>query len=199
MNPDFIHSFLVAFIRLFVAVDVIGVLPIFYGLTFDSSAPERSRIAKRAVLTATAVGVIFFATGKWVFRLLYITENDFRVSGGLVLLVLAVYDLLFSNEARRQPGSDVGVVPIGVPLIIGPAALTTLLLLVPTCGYAPTLLALVANMLIVMLVFRLGDRIIARLHLSGARAVSKVMSLFLAAIAVMMIRLGICGMMGIAP
>ncbi|WP_372807125.1 MarC family protein [Pontiella sp.] len=196
---DFIHRSLMAFIRLFVALDIIGVLPIFYGLTQDATAPERSRIARRAVLTASVLGVAFFVAGKLVFRLLNITEHDFRVGGGLILLVLAVSDLLFSGESSRAPGADVGVVPIGVPLILGPAALTTLLVLVPACGYGPTLLALVANLLIVLLVFRLADRIVARLQLAGVRAVSKITSLFLAAIAVMMIRLGISGMLGTAP
>ena len=103
---NLIHNYLVAFIRLFVAIDVIGVLPIFYALTVDSTTPERSRIARRAVLTATAVGIAFFVTGKTLFRLLHITENDFRVGGGIILLLIAVNDLLFSKEGRRQPADD---------------------------------------------------------------------------------------------
>lgn len=196
---EFLQNSLLAFIRLFVAVDVIGVLPVFYAFTSDNNQSERSRIANRAVLTATAVGILFFITGKLLFRLLHITENDFRVGGGLILLVLAISDLLFTSEGRRKPEGDVGVVPIGIPLIVGPAALTTLLVLVHVYGYGPTLLALAANMLVVALVFHFADRLINRMHLSGVRAVSKITSLFLAAIAVMMIRLGISGMLGVQP
>jgi multiple antibiotic resistance protein len=194
---EFFHSSLLAFIRLFVAVDAVGVLPVFYALTADSNVSERSRIAGRAVGTAAAVGIAFFVAGKWLFRLLSITENDFRVGGGLILLVFAISDLLFAGEARRGPEGDVGVVPIGVPLIMGPAALTTLLVLVQVYGCGPTLLALAANMLVVVLAFRFSDRIVARIRLDGARAVSKITSVFLAAIAVMMIRLGISGMLGV--
>lgn len=196
---EFFHSSLLACIRLFVAVDVVGVLPIFCALTAGSTASERSRIAGRAVVTAAAVGVAFFVGGKWLFRLLSITENDFRVGGGLILLVFAISDLLFANEARRRPEGDIGVVPIGVPLIMGPAALTTLLVLAQVYGCGPTLLALTANMLVVVLAFRFSGRIVARIQLGGARAVSKITSLFLAAIAVMMIRLGISGMLGVQP
>ena len=194
---DFMNSCLLAFIRLFVAIDVIGILPIFYSLTEGPIATNRRQIANRAVLTAVAIGVAFLFAGNMLFDLLIITENDFRVGGGLILLVLAVNDLLFSGENRRQPCDDVGVVPIGVPLIIGPAALTTLLALVAAYSYGPALLALAANMLITVLVFHFADQIISRMHLSGARAISKIMSLFLAAIAVMMIRLGISGMLGV--
>ena len=193
---DFLQSTLLAFIRLFVAVDAIGVLPVFYALTAESAPTERRRIANRAVLTATVVGILFFITGKVLFRLLRITENDFRVGGGLILLVLAISDLLFTSEGRRKPEDDVGVVPIGIPLIIGPAALTTLLVLVQVYGYGPTLLALAANMLVVAWVLRFADVLINRMHISGVRAVSKITALFLAAIAVMMIRLGISGMLG---
>jgi multiple antibiotic resistance protein len=193
---EFLQSTLLAFIRLFVAVDALGALPVFHALAAEAVPMERRRIANRAVLTATVVGILFFISGKLLFRLLHITENDFRVGGGLILLVLAISDLLFANERRRRPEDDVGVVPIGVPLIIGPAALTTLLVLVHVYGYGPTLLALIANMLVVALVFRFADGLISRMHMSGVRAVSKITALFLAAIAVMMIRLGISGMLG---
>lgn len=196
---DVLQNTLLAFIRLFVAVDAIGVLPIFYALTAGSDPPQRRRIANHAVLTATAVGILFFITGKLLFQVLHITEDDFRVGGGLILLVLAISDLLFTNEGRRKPEDDVGIVPLGIPLIIGPAALTTLLVLVHVYGYGPTLLALTANMLVVALAFRFADGLVNRIHLSGVRAVSKITALFLAAIAVMMIRLGICGMLGANP
>ncbi|MCL5021441.1 MAG: MarC family protein, partial [Bacteroidetes bacterium] len=110
----------------------------------------------------------------------------------IILLVLSVNDLIFAHEQqRRDPGGSIGVVPIGIPLIMGPAALTTILILVNSYGYTLTTLALAANLTIVYVVFNYSDLVNCLMGPAGARAFSKVASLFLAAIAVMMIRVGI--------
>jgi len=135
--------------------------------------------------------VSFLIFGKLIFSFMGITVNDFRIGGGIVLLVLAVRDLLFSSEDSRTTGRDVGVVPIGIPLIIGPAVLTTILILVDTYGYAPTIVSLIINLGIVWIAFRQSKYIIKLLGESGTKGLAKVFSLLLAAIAVMMIRVGI--------
>ena len=118
------------------------------------------------------------------------------MGGGVVLLVLAVSDLLFSKERKRDPDVSVGVVPIGIPLIMGPAALTTIIILVDAHGYVCTIESLLANLLIVWIVFSQADRLTAAIGAAGSRAMAKVASLFLAGIAVMMIRSGIAAMLG---
>src|SRR5512140_1666260 len=121
-----LEPFFLAFIPLFVAIDVFGVLPLFVGLTEVMEVPARKRLTTQAVATAFVISLVFLVSGKLLFSFLGITESDFRVGGGVVLLVLAVNDLLFSPEEKRTPGSMPGVVPIGIPLIMGPAALTTI-------------------------------------------------------------------------
>lgn len=183
--------FLQVFIPLFVAIDVFGVLPLYVGLTESMDDPSRRKLTVQAVLTAFIISVIFLVAGTIVFSFLGITESDFQVGGGVLLLVFAVYDLLFSHYHERTPEPLLGVVPIGIPLIMGPAALTTIILLVNAHGYVWTIVSLVANMLLVWLAFHYAPVVIRILGRAGSRATAKVIALFLAGIAVMMIRSGI--------
>ncbi len=187
-------NFLLALIPIFVAMDAIGVLPIFLSLTEGMDPKERERVVKASVVTGFAVGVGFLLIGKFVFRVIGVTVSDFKVAGGLILLVLAIYDLIFPEKTRRSPGETVGVVPLGVPLIVGPAVMTTLLISVDVYGFLPTLLSLVLNLLFTWTIFRQAELVVRALGDGGVRGVAKVASLMLAAIAVMMIRKGITDM-----
>jgi len=188
------ETFLLAFFPLFVAIDVFGVLPMFVALTDGVGERQKKKLTREATLTAFVISLVFLAAGKLLFTFLGITESDFRVGGGIVLLVLAVSDLLFSKDRKRDPEASVGVVPIGIPLIMGPAALTTIIILVDSCGYSYTIASLLVNMGIVWIVFTQAGRITRVLGPAGSRAVAKVAALFLAGIAVMMIRSGIAMM-----
>lgn len=193
MNFGF-NDLLLSFIPLFVAIDVLGVVPVFLSLTEGLERTHKRRLVTESTLTALAISVTFLVGGRAVFSFLGITENDFRVGGGIMLLVLAVNDLIFSPERQRSPATSVGVVPIGIPLIMGPAALTTILILVDQYGYVVTIVSLLVNLLLVWLVFRYADKVIKLLGDAGSRGIAKVASLFMAAIAIMMIRVGLSGM-----
>jgi multiple antibiotic resistance protein len=185
------HNFLMAFIPLFVAIDILGAIPIFISLTVGMDAKAKKRLVVEATLTAGAVALVFLISGKLIFSFLGITENDFRIGGGIVLLVLSVYELLFAKDAQRDPGTSVGVVPIGIPLIMGPAALTSIIIVVDNYGYWMSMVSLFINLLIVWLVFRHSEFMMKVMGVAGSRAFAKVASLFMAAIAVMMIRVGV--------
>src|SRR5581483_12208829 len=122
------------------------------------------------------------------------TVGDFLIAGGLVLLVLAVTDLVAGggHEGRGIAGHpDLGVVPIGTPLLAGPATLTTLVVLADRYGGVVTALSLLANLLIAWRLFAGAEALTRRFGQNGLRAASKVVSLLLAAIAVRFIREGI--------
>jgi multiple antibiotic resistance protein len=186
--------FVLSFIPIFVAIDVLGLVPIFLSLTSDMKPPEKKKLITDATLTALAVSLVFLFGGRMLFNFLGITENDFRVGGGIVLLVLAVVDLAFTNEKIRTPQTSVGVVPIGIPLIIGPAVLTTLLIVVDSYGYLAAVSGLLANLFLVWLIFRYSDYIIRVMGEAGSKAFAKVAALFMAAIAIKMIRIGLTAM-----
>lgn len=193
MPYDF-KIFVLSFIPIFVAIDVLGLVPIFLSLTSDMKPPEKKKLITDATLTALAVSLVFLFGGRMIFNFLGITENDFRVGGGIVLLVLAVIDLTVTGEKTRAPQTSVGVVPIGIPLIIGPAVLTTLLIIVDAYGYLAAVVGLLANLLLVWLIFRNSDYIIRVMGEAGSKAFAKVAALFMAAIAIMMIRIGLTAM-----
>ena len=184
-------NFLFAVIPIFVAIDVIAILPIFLSMTEGLMAGEKGVIIKQSVVTAFIVSLCFLGVGKFIFSVLGITVSDFKIAGGGVLFVLAINDLLFPEKARRTQGSSIGVVPLGMPLIVGPGVLTTIIILVDTYGYLPTFSSILINLFIVWITFNKSDMIIKVLGENGAKAFAKIMSIFLAAIAVMMIRRGI--------
>lgn len=118
------------FIPLFVAIDIVAVLPIFLSLTQGYSVEGQRRAVRESVITALLVGIVFIAMGEVIFSILGITNDDFKIAGGLVLLVFAILDLIRRDEIPRKAAGNLGIVPLGVPLIVGPAVLTTLIVLV---------------------------------------------------------------------
>lgn len=188
------ERFVQAFIPLFVAVDPIGLAAIFLALSRGTALAMRRKIARQATLTGGGVALLFLFLGQSIFAALGITVSDFQIAGGLILFILAARDL--THSAAEEPAPLVegfGVVPLGMPLIAGPATIATLLLLTNTVGVWPTLAALVANLALVALAFAYSDWLGRKIGPTGLRAISKIVSMLLAAIAVNMIRRGIMG------
>ncbi len=190
-----VTEFLEFFIPLFVAIDPIGMVPVFLALTAGLTPRQRHSISIQAVVTATIVTVGFMLLGRSLFEFLGISADDFRIAGGVILLVLAVVDLLAYGKPTVHETNMVGLVPLALPLIAGPALLTTTLVLTGNASvanpYGMTLLALGVNLLL-LLGFLLGATWISRLigeHMMSA--MSKLVMVLLAAIAVNFIRVGI--------
>jgi len=191
-----LRNILLSFIPIFVAVDAIGVLPILASLTQGLDARQKSRIIAQSMLTAACLAVGFIFLGKFVFKVLGIALGDFMIAGGAILFCLAIIDIVNPVKRRRMPSDDLGVVPLGTPLIAGPAVLTTSMLAVSEYGLVPTVISALANILLAGLIFRFSLILIGVLGEAGAKAISKVASLLLAAIAVMLIRKGLTSFMG---
>ena len=179
-----------AFVPLFIAVDVVGIVPLYLALTQRLAAAERRTVLRSSLLIAAAVSSAFALLGKAIFLFLGITVADFQIAGGLILLGLAGLDLLTNEPRGLAEGADVGVVPLGVPLITGPAVITSTIVLVDLYGTLVTLLALLANLAVCWLVLAHAAWVERLLGRTGARAMSKIVSLLLAAIGVHWIRQG---------
>jgi multiple antibiotic resistance protein len=186
-----LRALLLTFIPLFVAVDVVGVVLIYLGIGLSLDEPTRRRLVLEATITAAAVGLAFLFVGDAVLSFLGVTVGDFQIAGGVLLLVLSMHDLLHPETPLRQPGARPGVVPLGIPMIVGPAVLTTLLTLARSHGYAMTLIGFALNLGIVWVALRWASLIGRFLGEGGCRAISKVFSLVLAAIAVTFVRRGL--------
>lgn len=187
---DFINDFLKAFIPMFVAVDVIGVLPFFLGITENMDRRVRKKLIRQSVLTATLIAVAFVFVGQALFRYMGIGIPDFMIAGGAVLFLISAHDLIVA-EKSGPADVTIGVVPLGTPLLAGPAVLATALIVIRPYGLAATLLSIVINFLIAGVSFHFSGVIVKLLGRSGARALSKIMVLILSAYAVMMIRQGV--------
>ena len=184
------QKFLLAFIPIFVAIDPIGLVAIFTGLASDASPQQRKRQAFLGLFTAFCVAIGFIFLGEIIFDALGITDADFQVAGGLILLGLAGRELLGLGSQDREASNEFGIVPLGMPLIAGPALLTALLILVDTVGLVFTLVSLLVNLALVAIAFWNAERVARWMGKQGLRGVSKIVALLLAAIAVSLIRRG---------
>ena len=184
------EKFLLAFIPVFVAIDPLGLVAIFMGLGTGASREHRKSQALLGILTGLLVATGFIFLGKAIFAALGITVADFQVAGGLILLALAVRELVGYGRPDRDSETEFGVVPLGMPLIAGPALLTALLILIDSVGVVFTLISLIANLGIVAIALCNADRFARLMGRQGLRGVSKIIALLLAAIAISLIRRG---------
>jgi multiple antibiotic resistance protein len=185
--------FLAFFIPLFVAIDPIGLLPVFLGVTRGLTREQRRRAIFDAVITAAAISLGFMFVGDFLVRYLAITEADFRIAGGVILLVLAVVDILTVGRPAVNENEMVGIVPLAMPLIVGPATLATILILAKRHpgGYSMTALSLAANFLILLATLLGADLVVRAVGLNALRAFSKLVMVLLSAIGVNYILTGL--------
>ena len=184
-------AFWKSLLALFVAIDFFGIFPIFLAFTYDLEPGSRRRVARQSILTATGVGLVFLLTGRLVLDFLGVTVPDFQVAGGILLVVLSISDLLQSEKSRRRPSGPLGVVPLGIPLIAGPAVITTLIVLRDLYGVVPVLGAFLINLVLLYLLLAISDKLYRWIGTGGSLALSKIMILLLSAFGVMFIREGI--------
>jgi multiple antibiotic resistance protein len=190
-----INVYITSIISILVAINAPGVLPIFISLTAGISG-ERRAIAFQSVMTAFLVSLGFMFLGVAVFRAIGIAVEDFMIGGGILLLVFSIVDIVFpESKGRQAAGANLGVVPIGTPLLAGPATLTTTLVLLGNYGYLPVMVSLVINFFLAWVILFNAERIIRLIGINGAQAIGKVASLLLAAIAIKLIRTGFFAIM----
>jgi len=186
------ENFLKAFIPLFVAIDPVGLAAVFLGLGQGVPAATRKKIAHQATWTGGAVALLFLLLGQTIFAALGITSSDFQIAGGLILFIIAAREL--AQSAAEEPAKlteDFGVVPLGMPL--KSSVSFALILLAQTLGMKITLVALAVNLVLVVLAFAGSEWLSRVIGSTGLRAISKIIALLLAAIAVNMIRHGFKG------
>lgn len=194
MTVDVFHELLAVVVPVFVAMDPFGALPLVVSWLSELTPAQRQRQLRNAFLTATSLGLIFLVGEKWLLGILGVDVPDFLIAGGVILLVLAISDLVVSggHETRGSVrASDLGVVPIGTPVLVGPATMTALIVLIDRYGLYLTVFAFLVNLAIAWVVLSSAAVLIRLLGRNGLRAASKVVSLLLAAIAVKYIRDGL--------
>ena len=190
------QSFVLTFLPLFIAIDALGNVPFIISLSEGMSSRERHKMINIATITATIVGLVFLFFGQFILNVLNITPGSFAIAGGIILLVLSIRYMTTGHFVEVVKEEMVAVVPIGTPLTVGPATITTLLLLVDIYPLYIILISFAVNIVINWVVFMLSGQIVRFMGQGGVKGISKVFSLLLAAIAVSMMIRGL-GLLGI--
>ena len=189
--PEWLQSFILTFVPLFIAIDALGNLPFIISLSEGMTRRERSKMLHIATATATIVGLAFLFFGQFILTVLGISVGSFAIAGGLILLVLSVKYMITGRLVEVVRQEMFAVVPVGTPLLSGPATITTLLLLVGQFPLHVVLISFISNIVIAWLLFLASSQIVRFMGEGGIRAVSSVFNLLLAAIAVSMIIRGL--------
>jgi multiple antibiotic resistance protein len=185
------QAFVLTFVPLFIVLDAPGNLPMVTSLSQGLTRKEKIRVINVATFTAALVGLAFLFFGQFILNVMGISVGSFAIAGGTILLVLSVKYMITGHMVDTAREEMVAVVPIGTPLLTGPATITTLIFLNTQFPTYIVLLSFALNMLVAWLIFIAGDKIISFMGQGGIKAISKVFSLLLAAIAIDLIIRGL--------
>ncbi len=194
---------LVTFTSVLFIVDPIAVIPTYLVITQDESPAQRAITARRACVAAALILVVFTLGGRLIFQLLGITFPAFRIAGGLILWLVAM-DMLHGVRPTQESApeisegrvkEDVAITPLAMPMLAGPGAISTTMVLAGQAG-TPTRLvivyaSIVLTMLLAWLTLRVATRVLSRLGQTGIRVMTRIMGLLLAAIAVQFVVTGV--------
>jgi len=200
LDPSFLIT---AFVALFVVIDPIGLTPLFVALTTGMSSQKRRRIAIRATLVATGILLVFSIFGENILTFIGISMPAFRIAGG-ILLFLTALDMLFERRTRRREDQaeeevedDPSVFPLAIPLIAGPGAIATVILLVGqtdgTAGYFAVLGVLAGVLALVFMMFLSASVLERLLGKTGITVVTRLLGMLLAALSVQFVLDGLKG------
>lgn len=201
---DYLLYFVYAFTTVFVIVNPIEATMIFVTLTTGMNPQEKSHIYRRTTLVAFSIAILFSLAGDAVLRLFGITVDSLRVAGGVLLFLVAI-DMLRGvrqqkkvTEAELKDANereDISVFPLAIPLITGPGAITTVVVLMGAAGTvaekALVILAIVLTFVITFFVLKFSEYIDRVLGITGIMVLTRIMGLILGAVAVNFVAIGV--------
>jgi multiple antibiotic resistance protein len=182
-------------VGVFVIVNPFGNVPLFISLTQKFTPAERKNAIVKSVVIATAILLVFALIGKFLFDLLDVTVDSLRIAGGLLLLVIA-FDMLMGRSPASKIDPDeereaVAVTPMATPLLAGPGAMTTVMILMneseTTIAKGYVMIAILLAMAAAFIILINSDRVYNAIRKDGARVLTKIMGIVLATIAVEMV------------
>ncbi len=188
----------------FFIVDPLGNIPVFLAITEGRSAEERKKIAYRASLATFLILVLFAFVGEWILRLLRVTISSFQIAGGILIFIIAISMLQARRSRTRSTpqeehepheGEDVAIFPLAIPMMSGPAAITTVMVLInlskTITQRAMVILAISLTSLACYWILRESGRLLQVLRQTGINVLTRLMGLLLAVVAVQFVIDGI--------
>ena len=199
-------TFINSFILFFVTIDAIGNLPFFLSLTEDAKIKKRNEIALKSTVIAFFIMIVFAYVGRYLLDAIGVSLDSLKIAGGIILMFLAIDILFEKRKVRREKRveealdertfDEIIVVPIAIPFIAGPSALTTIILLIG--NYAnfpefqiPVIIALIAALIVGLVLMVGASHIVKYVPKQILHATSRVMAFILAALATQFIIDGI--------
>lgn len=195
MTSTVIQFGLLCFVSQFTMINPLGVLPVYVAMTADLPAAEATRVARKATLTAFVVLVLFAAVGALIFRFFSVSVNSLRIVGGVLFFVMG-YEMLqarlsrtkIDEESARVFAEDVAITPIGIPMIAGPGAIASVILLWNDAVTPLRKLVLIVAVLVVLVItctlLLAAKRVVAALGASMQKVFLRLMGLIVMMIAV---------------
>ena len=194
-----------AVVTLFIVVDPIALAPVFITLTSRMTVGQRLYVARRSVLVAAGIMVVFALVGRPLLKILGISLSAFYIAGGVLLFLIAI-DMLFARPSRTREtpeeaaegltAGDVSVFPLAIPIMSGPGSMATIVLFISQAGNNPARIGAVGLAMAIALassytVMRMSTRLMAVLRVTGVAVIGRVMGVILAAFAVQFVINGV--------
>jgi len=203
--------YVAVFVTVFALVDPVGALPFFVALTDGFSEADRTIVIRRAVFVLGGILGVFALVGTFLFAAFGLTLAAFEIAGGILLFIVA-YDMLHGEVTRTKLSTEdraeavarrdeIAVVPLGIPLLAGPGAISTVMIYEGSAGSdlwmeVTVFLAIIVTTVLTYFILRYGQNIIRYLGKTGIMAMTRVLGLLLAAVGVQFVLNGIFGAFG---
>lgn len=200
---------LISFSLIFFIVDPLGNIPIFLALTEGVSAQEKKKIAWRACIASFFILLVFAFIGDWILRLFRVTISSFQIAGGILIFIIALSMLQArrsrtkstpEEEHERAEGEDVAIFPLAIPMLSGPAAITTVMVLINLSSSFAHRMIVILCILVTTLcsywIFKQSARLMNLLGQTGINVLMRLMGLLLAVISVQFVIDGVKGVLG---
>lgn len=191
MSVDFVADLVKAIIALFIIVDPFGNIPIFVSLTENVPDSQRKRVYNTASLVGVILLLVFALTGQEILTIFGLSIYSFEVAGGILLLIISVRILVSGFHESAESPESIGAVPIAIPLLVGPGAITTTIFNLQAYGLIITVFSVLVVLSLTWLILRYTDRVYKFLGKTGSLVIARVMALLIAAIAIQYILTGV--------
>ncbi len=188
----FISEFGKAALALFIIVDPFGNIPIFVGLTENVQDAQKKKVYNTATIVGVILLLVFAFAGTGILSLFGLSIYSFEVAGGILLLIIAIRILISgSMHENVESPESIGAVPIAIPLLVGPGAITTTIFNIQQYDTIIAILSVLVVMTITWITLRYISKVYKFLGKTGSLVIARVMALLIAAIAVQYILTGV--------
>lgn len=188
---DFASELFKAVIALFIIVDPFGNIPIFVSLTENVPLNQRKKVYNTASLVGFILLLVFAFTGQEILTIFGLSIYSFEVAGGILLLIIAIRILISGFREQAESPESIGAVPIAIPLLVGPGAITTTIFNLQAYGLLIAILSVLIVLSLTWVILRRIDSVYKFLGKTGSLVIARVMALLIAAIAIQYILTGV--------